>query len=133
MKHRSWLQIFLVAALAVSVVANFFLAGYVVKQHRLGFGGGPGAVAEALVRSYPEEVRAEFRRLLREKRPVTFGALRELRQARRALADAASATPYVQADVEQAMTRVRTATDALLEMVQGLLLEALRNTRATST
>jgi len=132
MTRRSWLQIVLVAALAVSVLANFFLAGYVVKQHRLGV-GGPGAMAEALVRTYPEEVRAEFRRLLRENRPVTFAALRELRQARRALADAASATPYVQADAEQAMKRVRAATDALLEMMQRLLLEALNNTRATST
>ncbi len=130
MTRRSWLQIALVAALALSVIANFFLLGYVAKQSRAGLGSGAGRVAEALVRAYPEDVRAEFRRLLRENRPRTVAALRDLRQARRALADAASATPYAEADVEQAMTRVRAATDALQEMMQGLLLEALRNARA---
>lgn len=127
MTRRSWLQIALVVALALSVLANFFMLGALVKVNRAGFGGG--AVAEALVRAYPAEVRTEFRRLLRENRGQTFAALREVRQARRALADASGATPYVEADVEQAMQRVRTATDALQSMMQALLLEALRNTR----
>jgi uncharacterized membrane protein len=129
MTRRSWLQIVLAAALVLSVVANFFLAGYVFRQHRTGFGLGPGMVAEALVRAYPQEVRKEFRKLLRENRQQAFGALRELRQARRALAETATATPYVQSDVEQALARVRDATDALQDLIQELLLEALEKTR----
>jgi uncharacterized membrane protein len=127
MTRRSWLQIFLVVALAVSVLANFFMMGFIAKTSRAGLGGG--MVAEALVRAYPEDVRAEFRRLLRENRARTFAALREVRQARRDLAEASSATPYVEVDVERAMQRVRAATDELQSMMQGLLLEALRNTR----
>jgi uncharacterized membrane protein len=127
MTGRSWLQIAIVVALALSVIANFFMLGALVKVNRAGLGGG--VVAEALVRAYPQEVRTEFRRLLRENRRQTFAALRDVRQARRALADASSATPYVEADVERAMVQVRAATDALQTMMQGLLLEALRNTR----
>ena len=128
MTGRAWLQIGLVAALVISVIANAFLIGFVVRQARSGPGGG-GAIAQALVSAYPKEVRVEFRRLLREKRPDAVTALRELRQARRALADAASATPYVEVDVKNAMQRVRAATDVLQEMMQSLLLEALQNTR----
>jgi uncharacterized membrane protein len=127
MTRRSWLQIFLAAALVISVIANFFMLGFIVKASRMGLGGG--IVAEALVRAYPQEVRTEFRRLLRENRRQTFAALREVRQARRSLADASSATPYVEADVERAMQKVRAATDELQNFMQGLLLEALRNTR----
>jgi uncharacterized membrane protein len=128
MTRRSWLQILLVAALVISVITNFFLLGFIVKASRTGLGGG-GIVAEALVRAYPQEVRTEFRRLLKENRARTFAALRELRQARRSLADASSATPYVEAEVERAMQKVRAATDELQNMMQVLLLEALRNTR----
>ncbi|MEP9386872.1 periplasmic heavy metal sensor [Mesorhizobium sp. KR9-304] len=127
MTRRSWLQIFLVTALAISVIANFFLLGFIVKASRTGLGGG--IVAEALVGAYPQEVRSEFRRLLKENRTRTRAALRELRQARRNVAEASKATPYVEADVERAMERVRAATDELQRMMQGLLLEALRNTR----
>jgi uncharacterized membrane protein len=127
MTSRSWLQIVLIVALALSVLANFFMFGFIVKTTRSGLGGS--IVAEALVGAYPKEVRTEFRRLLRENRRDTFAALREVRQARRALADAASATPYIEADVEQAMQRVRAATEALQTTIQGLLLEALKNTR----
>jgi uncharacterized membrane protein len=127
MTRRSWLQVVLVVALAVSVIANFFMLGFFVKTSRVGFGGG--TVAEALARAYPEDVRSEFRRLLRENRRETFAALREVRQARQALADASSATPYVEPEVERAMQRVREATDALQQMMQNLLLEALRNKR----
>jgi len=124
---RRWLQIVLVVALALSVIANFFMLGFVVKTTRSGLGGG--IAAEALVGAYPKEVRTEFRRLLRQNRQQAFAALRDVRQARRALADASGATSYVEADVEQAMQRVRAATDALQTLMQGLLLEALRNTR----
>jgi len=127
--RRSWFQIAMMVALAVSVVVNFFLAGYVFKQFREGLGFRPHAAVEELVRPYPQEVRKEFRRLLRENRRDAFAGLRELRQARRALANAASATPYSQPDVERALTRVRTATDTLQKMMQALLLEALQNTR----
>lgn len=127
MTSRSWLQIVLVAALALSLLANFFLAGYAFKQNRMGLGGG--MVADALGGAYPQEVRSEFRKLLRENRREAFAALRDLRQARRAMAEAANATPYRQADVEQAMAGVRAATEALQARMQELLLEALKNTR----
>jgi len=127
MTSRSWLQIVLVGALALSLLANFFLAGYAFKQNRMGLGGG--MVADALGSAYPQEVRSEFRKLLRENRREAFAAVRQLRQARRTLSDAAGATPYVEADVEQAMAGVRAATEALQAMMQGLLLEALKNAR----
>lgn len=130
MTRRSALQILLVAALAVSIVANFFMLGFLIKGGRSGISGG--AVAEAIVRDYPPEVRAEFRRLLRGNRVNTFQALRELRQARRALADAVAAEPYAEDDVKDALARVRVATEALQEMMQRLLLEALRNTRTAA-
>jgi uncharacterized membrane protein len=130
MTRRSWLQIALVVGLAVSVLANVFMLGFIAKTWRTGLGAGP--VVETFVRAYPDDVRAEFRRLLRENRARTFAALRELRQARRALADASGATPYVEADVLRAMERVRTAMDGLQAMMQDLLLEALRNTRRSA-
>ena len=127
MTSRSWLQIAIVAALALSVIANFFMLGALAKVNRAGPAGS--VVADALARAYPDDVRAEFRRLLGENRSQTVAALREVRQARRALADSSSATPFVESDVEQAMQRVRAATGALQAMMQGLLLDALRNTR----
>lgn len=131
MTRRSWLQIVLVAALALSLLANFFLAGYAFKQNRMGLGGG--MVAEALGSAYPQDVRSEFRKLLRENRREAFAALRQLRQARRTMSEATNATPYSQADVEQAMAGVRVATEALQAMMQGLLLQALRNTRPAAS
>jgi uncharacterized membrane protein len=130
MTRRSWLQIALVVGLAVSVLANVFMLGFIAKTWRTGLGAGP--VVETLIRAYPDDVRAEFRRLLRENRAQTFAALRELRQARRALADASGATPYVEADVLSAIERVRAAMDGLQAMMQDLLLEALRNTRRSA-
>lgn len=129
MKSRSWLRILLIVALCLSVLANVFMLGFIAKTFRSGLGAG--VFTEELVRAYPQEVRDEFRRLLRQNRSRTFAMLRELRQARRALADSAGASPYVEADVRAAMQRVRDATNDLQNLMQGVLLEALRNTRQT--
>ena len=47
-------------------------------------------------------------------------------------ADAVAAEPYAEDDVKDALARVRVATEALQEMMQRLLLEALRNTRTAA-
>ena len=48
------------------------------------------------------------------------------------VADAVAAEPYAEDDVKDALARVRVATEALQEMMQRLLLEALRNTRTAA-
>jgi len=127
MRRRSWSQLALVAVLALSVLANVFLLGFAAKN--MGAGPDAGILAESVGGSYPAEVRAEFRNLLRENRPRTVAALRDLRQARQNLATAANATPFDDAEVERAMLDVRAATETLQRLMQEFLLEALQRTR----
>lgn len=119
-------QLALVLALAVSVIANGFLLGFVARS--IGADGGAEILAEGAGSAYPAEVRAEFRSLLSDNRQHTRAALRDLRQARRNLAAAAGAATLDEAEATRAMQEVRAATEALQRLVQDLLLEALRRT-----
>ena len=124
MKRLPWLRLALAAALAVSLLANFFLLGFVMKEARAP--ALAGLLADGIAAGYPEDVRAAFREQLRENRPRAGAALRELRAARRALAAAVSATPFDEAAVERALQDVRRTTEGLQLLLQDLLLEALR-------
>lgn len=131
MKRFSWLRTVLFAVFAASLVGNFFSLGYMLKSKR----DSPvmSILAESAFVAYPEEVRVEFRRLLRENRPRTLATLGKLRDARRQLASVAGSSPLNEADVTKAMGDVRDATDALQRLAQDLLLQALRSTNRTRT
>ncbi|RVO43552.1 periplasmic heavy metal sensor [Sinorhizobium meliloti] len=126
MKRLSWLRTVLFAVFVASLVGNFFSLGYVLKTKR--DAPAMSILAESAFSAYPEEVRLEFRRLLRDNRPQTIEALRKLREARRKLASVASSSSLNEADVTKAMADVRNATDALQRLMQNLLLNALRST-----
>lgn len=126
MKQFSWLRTVLFAVFVASLVGNFFSLGYVLKTKR--DAPAMSILAESAFSAYPEEVRLEFRRLLRDNRPQTIEALRKLREARRKLASVASSSSLNEADVTKAMADVRNATDALQRLMQNLLLNALRST-----
>lgn len=133
MKRFTWPRLLLLAFFIASLLGNFFSLGYVFKRDR----DVPAIsiLAEGAFSAYPDDVRTEFRRLMRENRKQTVQALRQLREARRELASA-SALPLKEVEVGKAMADVREATDELQRLMQGLLLEALRATergRASGT
>nr|WP_234890401.1 periplasmic heavy metal sensor [Sinorhizobium meliloti] len=114
------------AVFVASLVGNFFSLGYVLKTKR--DAPAMSILAESAFSAYPDKVRVEFRRLLRDNRPQAIEALRKLREARRQLASVASSSSLNEADVTKAMADVRNATDALQRLMQNLLLKALRST-----
>jgi uncharacterized membrane protein len=116
-------RLLLATGLAVSLLANAFLVGFIVRGERQPRGS---FLAQSIASAYPDDVRAGFRQRLRDNWPRVLAALRDLRAARRALAETANAVPLDAAAVERAMTDVRTATDALQRLMQELLLETLR-------
>jgi uncharacterized membrane protein len=114
--------------LGLSLAVNFFLLGY--AAHGLRQGGTGRVLMTEIAGAYPPEVRKEFRSILRENRPRTFSALRELRAARADLAAAQQASPFNEAAVKDAMAAVRTATTDLQATMQDYLLTALKNVKA---
>ena len=125
MKRFSWLRAVFFAVFAASLIGNFFSAGYVLKSQR--DAPAMSILAESAFSAYPEEVRFEFRRLLRENRAQTVAALGKLREARRQLASVASTSPLDEEEVTKRMTDVREATEALQRLMQDLLLQAARS------
>jgi uncharacterized membrane protein len=123
------MQLVLVVLLGLSVVTNFFLLGFIARG---GGGEAPGVrfMINQLGGAYPQEVRAEFRKIMREQRPRTRAALGELRAARQKLAAAANAQPFDDKAVDEAMRGVREATTGLQQLIQEYLLTALRNVKA---
>ena len=126
--RRSWLWTATLVLLALSLAVNFFLVGY--AMHGLRQGAAARVLLSEIASSYPPEVRKEFRSVLRENRPRTFQALRELRTARANLAAAQKATPFDEAAVKDAMAAVRTATTSLQATMQDYLLTALKTVNA---
>ncbi|MBB4065443.1 periplasmic heavy metal sensor [Gellertiella hungarica] len=124
MRNLSPARLILAVLLGLSLAGNFFLLGYVLKVQR----DEPvrSMLADRPLGGYSEDVRREFRRLLKENRVETARALRALREARRDLSASAGATPVREDEVREAMARVRRATDELQRLMQDLLLEALR-------
>ena len=125
---RRWVQVALVSLLGLSLIANFFLVGVIARN----IGDSPGVrfIVDRIVGAYPEEVRTEFRQVMRENRPRTFAALRDLRAAHEKVASTANASPYDAKAVEDAMRGVRDATTALQQLIQEYLLRALHNVKA---
>lgn len=124
MKRLSWLRLVFVAGILISLIGNFFSLGYILRNQR----EAPAfsLLADSPFAAYPEDVRAEFRSILRQNRARTASALDNLRAARRQLATVAGGSPINEAEVESAMRDVRAATDALQRLMQEFLLEALR-------
>ena len=131
MKRFSWPRAILFAVFAASLVGNFFSLGYILKSQR--DAPAMSILAEDAFSAYPEQVRVEFRRLLRENRARTVAALGKLREARRQLASVASTSPLNEEGITKAMTDVREATEALQRLMQDLLLQALRSTERTKS
>lgn len=127
MKQRPWIRSVFAAVLLVSLVMNFFLLGFVLKDRR--DARDTDILAGGVAASYSEDIRREFRRLLRENRPQTAAAILDLRTARRELAATAGKSPFEEAEVRLAMAKVRTSTEALQALLQDYLLEALRRAR----
>ncbi|MEJ1117401.1 periplasmic heavy metal sensor [Phyllobacterium sp. CCNWLW109] len=125
MKRFTWLRLVLLAVFMASLLGNFFSLGYVFKRES--DAPAMSILAEGAFSAYPDDVRTQFRRLLRENRAETVQSLRQLRDARRELASV-SAGPLKEVEVRKAMADVRVATDALQRLMQDLLLEALRAT-----
>jgi len=123
-KRFSWLRTALFAVVAASLVGNFFSFGYVLKSQR--DMPAMSVLADNAFTAYPDEVRVEFRRLLRENKSKSVAALARLREARRQMASAAGSSPFNEADVAKSMAEVREATQSLQRLMQDLLLEALR-------
>ncbi|CAH1651840.1 putative membrane protein [Chelatococcus asaccharovorans] len=127
MKQRPWIRPLLAGVLLVSLVMNFFLLGFVLKD-RWG-ARGTNILVEGVAASYSEDIRREFRHVLGENRQRTAAAIQDLRTARRELAATAGKSPFDEAEVKRAMAKVRTSTDALQALLQDFLLEALRRAR----
>ena len=81
---------------------------------------------------YPPDVRQEFRMVMRENRPRTFAALRDLRRARSNLAATIAASPFDEVAVQAAMKDVRDATGNLQAIIQDYLLTALKRSKSKS-
>ncbi len=130
MKRPNWTQVFIIAVLAGSLVANFFLLGATAKSMRDGpapaaaGAGVTGALLKTL-ETYPPEVRAQFRALLRDNRLKTISLRREMREARQALLAATQAQPFDEAAARAAAERTRIATGALQAHLQGLFIDTL--------
>jgi uncharacterized membrane protein len=130
MKRLNWTQFFVIAVLAVSLVANFFLMGVIAKSMR--DGPTPAAAGQVLtgallrtLETYPPEVRVQFRALLRENRATTQSLRREARDARQALLAATQAQPFNEPAARAAAERARIATGALQAHLQDLFIDAL--------
>ena len=126
MTRRSWIQIALLALLGLSIALNVFMIGF--AAHGLRGAGAGRALINEIASIYPPQVRKEFRVVLRENRPRTFAALRDLRTARAGLATAMNVSPVDEAAVRTAMKNVRDATANLQATIQDYLLTALKRT-----
>jgi uncharacterized membrane protein len=114
--------ILVIAALAVSLVANVFAASFVVGQW---FGS---TRLEPIISAprYPQSIRAAAREELRRSRGEVGPALARLRRARLAMFDAAWAPELDPAALETAMAEVRAATTSLQAIAQAALAKAIR-------
>lgn len=127
MIRRSWFWTTILVLLGLSVALNVFMVGYAVRGVRE---GAARTLIENAAGIYSPEVRQEFRVVMRENRPRTFTALRDLRTARADLANAVKTSPSDEAAVRAAMKNVRDATTNLQAMMQDYLMTALKRTTA---
>lgn len=127
MTRRSWIWTAVLIALGLSIAVNFFMVGYAVYTVREG--GNARELIGSIASAYPPEVRQEFRSVLRDNRPRTLAALRDLRRARAGLTAAVNASPFDEAAVAAAMRNVRVATENLQATMQDYLLTALKRVK----
>lgn len=116
--------------LGFSVALNVFLLGY--AAHGLRESASARTLVENVASIYPPTVRQEFRNVMRENRPRTLMALRDLRNARTNLASTIAASGYDEVAVRAAMMDVRDATDNLQAVLQDYLLTALKRSKSKS-
>lgn len=117
----------LLIALLVSVAVNCLAAGVLVGQRywQRPTALGPAAF-ERLAAIVPEPSRDAVRDQIRARRLELFPALRELRQARLQVRDAAAAEPLSDTELEAAMLRLRQATDRVQRILHGAIVDGIR-------
>ena len=122
--RSAWL---VVGALALSVLVNVFLGGYVAGQFReLRTGAG---LAAALMEVWPEAYRKPIRRALVADRAALLESFATLRKERRQMLEAIKAEPFDENAVRDRMDDVRDATTAVQKRAQETVLKAIIETR----
>lgn len=115
------------AALAMSLVANLFVVSFVAGEWS-GANTRPASLGQIL--PYPESIRADVRKELRDNRAILAPALRRVREARIAMYEAARAPSLDETALKAAMAEMRSATTALQEISQDALAKALASATA---
>ncbi len=114
-------------ALALSLVVNFGLAGFLVAR-ALPDRGRPSP-AERLSslgpRALPPPLREAVAERLRPDAPELRDAFRAVREARQQVFVAMRADPYDRATVEAALATLRARTDAVATLGEGAVLDVL--------
>lgn len=120
--HRSWGRIVLIVVLVLSLMGNALALGalYRLREARSAF-MGPEAAAARL----PDDLRRDLRRALRAEGRELLPLLRQMGSARAAIIATLSADPFDRAAADAAMTRYRTALDALLDRAQVVVLDRM--------
>jgi uncharacterized membrane protein len=118
---RVWRALFWLVV-GASLLMNAVVLGLFLRHGELrkSFSGGDAGLA-----SLPQDVQADLRAALRDHRQELQGPLAELREARRAMFDAAAVRPIDRPQAEAAMERVREASTALQLAAQMIMLNAL--------
>ena len=102
----------LIGGLAVSLIANLLLVGFVVGRMTSGFAmppmrPDPTMGIYRMIDFLPEARRDEIKGLLRSDMRSIYPELRELRQVHRRIRDAVTADPFVRADLDKALADLR--------------------------
>ena len=132
MKNKWWVVI-----LALSLLANFALVGFVVG--RMSMGAAPMPINPTigfarLLHQLPETRREQLRPQMRTYFSTLRPGLREMRKAQRALANAIVAEPLNPSDIEDALTTLndhlhgsqRSSHGAFVELISQLSAEERR-------
>jgi uncharacterized membrane protein len=112
----------LIVVLVLSLMGNALALGalYRLREARSAF-MGPEAAAARL----PDDLRRDLRRALRAEGRELLPLLRQMGSARAAIIATLSADPFDRAAADAAMTRYRTALDALLDRAQVVVLDRM--------
>lgn len=116
-----------VAALAMSLVANLFVVSFIAGEWS---GANTRLLSLGQILPYPESIRADVREELRDNRAALAPALRRVREARMAMFEVARAPNLDEAALKTAMAEMRSATTALQEISQDALAKALASATA---
>ncbi|MBL3569329.1 hypothetical protein BV509_16560 [Rhodovulum sulfidophilum] len=117
-------RVALVAALALSLLGNAVALGGALKLQRVKTALlGEAAAAQSVV--FPAEIRRDLRRALEARRDRIDPALAAAVAARAEVVARGAAEPFDRAATEEAMRGFRRALDALLDLTQETVLDAL--------